>query len=136
MFNICYQKIKKHYKYKLFTTVRVAIGITGYKTRTAFIDLSEEGVLTIFKNYAWNGADWPAIDTESIMAASLVHDALCQLVENNHLPRTLVKQINNIMITICEEKKMSKFRIKRVHWAINHFCNPHTTKKEQKIYYA
>lgn len=52
---------------------------------TPFIHLNTSGTLLIRYGYAWDGASGPAIDTKSIMRASLVHDALYQLMRQGHL---------------------------------------------------
>jgi hypothetical protein len=136
MINIEYQKIKKHYKYRLRYTVKLETKITGYFIRRPFIELLTNGKLTIYKKYAWNGADFPVRDTKNIMAASLVHDVFCQLVEDGRIPLKEVPEINNLMLEICDSKGMSKIRQKWIKWGIDKFCNPHLTEEEQKIYKA
>jgi hypothetical protein len=47
---------------------------------TKFIELTRSGQLTVRHTYAYDGASGPTIDwPEWIKAASLLHDALCQL---------------------------------------------------------
>lgn len=46
-----------------------------------FVNLTLGGDLNIAIGYAWNGANWPAINTKSFVRPSLVHDALRQLWE-------------------------------------------------------
>lgn len=47
---------------------------------TEYICLDTNGDLYIERGYAWDGASGPTINTPSTMAASLVHDALYQLI--------------------------------------------------------
>jgi len=136
MINIKYQKIKRHYKYKLYKTARLQTKIKGFRVRQPFIELFKGGMFVVYKEYAWNGADNPAWDTQNIMAGSLFHDAGCQLVENGLLPLSCIPALNELMIDICKSKNMSKFRAKRVLWGIENFCNPHYTTRELKIYEA
>lgn len=46
-----------------------------------FVQLTIDGRLLICAGYAWNGANWPAINTKSFVRPSLVHDAFRQLWE-------------------------------------------------------
>jgi len=43
-------------------------------------------LLTIQEGYAWDGPSGPAVDTQSFMRASCVHDALYQLIRIEKLP--------------------------------------------------
>lgn len=45
-----------------------------------FVTLRDDGLLYIAAGYAWDGASGPAINTKSFVRASLVHDALYQLI--------------------------------------------------------
>lgn len=44
---------------------------------------SKDGVLTIKKGYAWDGASGPVINTQNTLIASLVHDVLYQAMRLN-----------------------------------------------------
>ena len=70
------------YKYQLAAEYRFECGI---KPKTAidgpkFVKLSIDGTLTIVDGYAWDGPSGPVIDTRQNLRASLVHDALYQLM--------------------------------------------------------
>jgi hypothetical protein len=75
------------YKYVLHEDYSLKIAITGLAIVTQFINLTADGVLTIFKGYAWDGASGPTVDTKSSMRASLCHDVLYQLMRMGLLPR-------------------------------------------------
>ena len=47
---------------------------------TDYAILGTDGVLIIDKGFSWDGASGPAIDTKSIIRASLVHDVLYRLM--------------------------------------------------------
>lgn len=69
------------YKYQLEEAYTHATGIRPARPGgNRFVQLDASGLLTISVGYAWDGASGPAIDTDSIMRASLVHDALYQLI--------------------------------------------------------
>ena len=84
---ISYKK-RRRYKYTLFDDYRHETSIRPpHAISTRFIDLDLSGLLTIKKNYAWDGASGPVFDTQRIMRGSLVHDALYQLMREKYLPQ-------------------------------------------------
>ena len=87
-FGIIYLKVKHHkYLYRLVKTYRVKVDLKGkYNVTSPFISLDRTGMLTIRAGYAWDGPSGPAINTDSFMRASLVHDALYQLMRMRLIP--------------------------------------------------
>ncbi len=71
-------KYRAGYKYQLAETVSIQTPITGVRIKEEFFDLQENGVLTAYSGYAWDGASGPTIDTDDSMGPSLVHDVFCQ----------------------------------------------------------
>ena len=69
-----------------------------------------EGVLTLRQGYAWNGASGPTIDTETNMRASLVHDALYQLLRRGELRAELRRNADRVFRDICLEDGMASVR--------------------------
>ena len=88
-----YIKYRSGYKYWLAEEYQVKVSIIPEnnvpkdKTTKSFIELTTDGVLTIKKGYAWDGPSGPTLDTKNSMRASLFHDALYQLMRENHIPR-------------------------------------------------
>ena len=83
-----YSKCKRYYKYRLEESFEFQLRRYGIKDcfcKTPFIELTG-GRIIIKKGYAWDGASGPTIDTKSSMRASLVHDALYQLIRLKLLP--------------------------------------------------
>lgn len=79
-------RYREGYKYQLASAYRVMIEIYPLpRIATSFIALEPDGLLTISEGYAWDGPSGPAIDTSDLMQASLVHDALYQLMREGHL---------------------------------------------------
>lgn len=74
-----YRKLRK-YKYQLVKDFTYKTKITGYDITTEYIRLEMGGLLHIKKGYCWDGPSGPTFDTKSSMRASLVHDALYQLI--------------------------------------------------------
>ena len=77
---------KKGYKYQLVGTRRFKIDIKA-DINTAFIELDNRGCLVIKNGYAWDGASIIP-DRLTNMRASLVHDALYQLMRERELSFT------------------------------------------------
>lgn len=75
-----------------------------------YIMLSKYGVMCIKKGYAWDGPSGPAIDTYDFMRASLVHDALYQLIREGMVPRSWRKHADVMMRKMCIEDGMSRTR--------------------------
>jgi len=98
-------RYRSDYKYQLAegyevrTLLRPKAPIT-----TGFIDLDVAGNLYIRKGYAWDGPSGPVKDTPENMRASLVHDALYQLMRLGELKsRTHRKTADIQFMEICKE---------------------------------
>ncbi len=90
-------KYKKGYKYQLVEkyTTNVQVFPT-LNINTPFIALTMEGLLTIQKYYAWDGASGPTLDTKDTMIPSLVHDALYQLLREGYLAPYSFYHLKNV----------------------------------------
>ena len=60
--------------------------VKGHSAHALFLELDEEGWLTIEAGYVWDFGSGPAIDTPDMVVASLVHDAGCDLTAEGALP--------------------------------------------------
>lgn len=80
-------RYRSGYRYQLQADYSVFIGLFGYKIRTDYITLTPTGWLTIRKGYAWDGATGLPSTPRSLMRASLVHDAMYQLIRNGLFDR-------------------------------------------------
>ena len=104
-------KKRQVYKYNLHSEEQIETSITlAQPFDSPFLSLSEQGLLTIKKGYSWDGASGPAIDTQNILKASLVHDALYQLMREEVLPQSSREQADRLLRQICLEHGMSNFR--------------------------
>ena len=68
-----------------------------------------KGVLAIHAGYAWDGASGPVIDRPSVMRASLIHDALYQLIREGHLSIKFRDQCDRLFKRLCIEDGTNKF---------------------------
>jgi len=104
-------KYKEGYKYQLedniyfWTNIRVK-----EKVSTDFIILDTDGLLTILKWYAWDGASGPTIDTPSTMMGSCVHDALYQLMRMGLILQTYRSLADIYLYILIKRDGMGKFR--------------------------
>jgi len=112
---IYYYKLKKHYKYVLAKDFSIQTDIKGFDIKTKYIILNPDGLLTSLHDYAWDGASGPAVDTITILKASLVHDILYQLIRMGLLPIYFKayadKFLQDIYIKDCKYRKPNKLQL-------------------------
>jgi len=102
---------KGGYKYQLQDEYVIQIAITVPKDiKTKYLELTTDGVLTIKKGYAWDGASGPTIDTKSSMRGSLVHDALYQLMRERLITSEYRLKADDYLHDICTEDGMINVR--------------------------
>jgi hypothetical protein len=99
------------YKYQLSKDYHLSVDIYPLRlVATDWLELSVQGSLLIRKGYAWDGPT-VAIDTKTFMRASLVHDALYQLMREGFLlEERWRKTADETMYKICLEDGMNWFR--------------------------
>lgn len=92
---------------------------------TEWVSLDLTGLLTLKAGYAWDGPSGPTVDTPSFMRGSLVHDALNQLMREEHLPaKTYRKTADEILREMCVEDGMWPVRAFWVYHAVRRFSDP------------
>lgn len=95
------------YKYQVKENFEIQTGIKGVSAVTEFISLSPDGLLKIKAGYAWNGSNWSS--DKHAMIASLVHDALYQLMRLGLLSRVVFrKPADALYRDMCIAESMSK----------------------------
>lgn len=129
-----YIRYRSDYKYQLAEGYKIKIKITPpLDIPTEFIDLDAQGNLTIKKGYAWDGPSGPVKDTEENMRASLVHDALYQLMRNNDLKtRTHRKAADQEFKRLCIEDGVSKYTAYIYYKGLRKFGKPAASPKNKK----
>lgn len=100
------------FKYRLVSGLKIQTPIfPGLLARTDFIALHVSGILSIKGGYSWDGASGPAIDTQSFMRGSLIHDALYELMREQALDWTVYyKEADVYLIDLCKEDGMCSLR--------------------------
>ncbi len=119
-----YIKYNKTYKYKLSDAEY--FDLSSYITDSKLVHVGgwcalDEGMLIIYKGYAWDGASGPAIDTPDFMLGSLVHDAMYQLMREGILDQRLRKVADQVLYDICKDAGMPWWRAQYVYWAVRMF---------------
>ena len=116
-------KFRKGFKYQLVQThhEKLPIMIPATVEHGRFLKLETTGFLTIYAGYAFDGPSGPTFDTKTFMRASLVHDALYQMMRNGKLDLNHRLNADNIMRTICREDGMNRFRAWYVYQAVRRF---------------
>lgn len=114
------------------------------KTKTPWIELTWsstiEGAMTtgdhliihLRAGYAWDGPSGPAQDTPSFMRASLVHDALYQLMRLQLLPQAFRPAADRIMTRYTELDGMWPLRRWWTHRAVRLAAGYAASPKNQK----
>lgn len=105
-------------KYQLAQTYTVQTPIVGVTIIHDYFVLREDGLLTVFKGYAWNGADFPAMDSKSAMRGSLVHDVFCQAMRLGLLDVSYQRAVHDLLREHCIEDGMWKWRANLWHRAV------------------
>ena len=113
---------KSGYKYILKEDYKVKTNIfPGDIINTEFLQLDTSSILTLKKNYAWNGATGALFQTKTFMRGSLVHDALYQLIREGHLKRGVRYMADQLFYKILKEDKMFVLRRSGAYLAVRMF---------------
>lgn len=113
---------KAGYKYIVHEDFSIQTPIKGFSAEIpGYISLNKNGILTVFRGYAWDGASGPAINTNSFRRGSLVHDALYQLIEEGVLPFACRLPADDFLIYLCKADGMWGIRSWWVKLAVNTF---------------
>jgi hypothetical protein len=93
MSQFCYRRVR-NYKYQLREDFTYNLGRTfdPAPIGNEFIEITADGIITIRKHYAWDGVSGPVIETQANIKASLVHDALYQLMREGHLDHVMYRE--------------------------------------------
>lgn len=87
-----FAKIRTTYRYRLTEKfsiqTKIKVDVDSKSQLDNFIAFNKEGVLTVFENFCWDGLSGPTLNFSHTQKASLVHDALYQLMEEGKLPQS------------------------------------------------
>lgn len=124
------------YKYRVQKTHVMDVGrFNIYPEKTidvGLLRLTTAGLMTLVKDYLWNGASGPAVDTTNFMRASAGHDALYQLFRAAELPLKFRKNADKLLRAYAREDGMKKFRAWRVYHGVRMFSGKYAEPKGGK----
>jgi hypothetical protein len=105
-----HRKLKyRKLRFRFYELAEVEVYVTDIRPRTPittrYVDLSYDGILTVRPGFQWNGASGPTFHTANTFTASLIHDALCWLIENRWRERA-----DKILYEILISRGMWKIR--------------------------
>ena len=87
-----------------------------------WIQLYQGGLFHVARGYCWDGASGPALDTMNFARASLVHDAIYQLIAAGLLPKKPWKlHADRELYRIAREDGMPWWRASWVYGAVRVF---------------
>ena len=110
------------YKYMLAEDVHMNIKVHPDKDiKTPFICLTKGGILTIKKNYCWDGASGPTKDTKTNMTPALMHDACYQLMRMDKLSQKWRKTVDQEFRRMCLQRGMWRVRAWYFYRAVRKF---------------
>lgn len=101
--------------------VPAAVAVMGPGGKVA-ASLDMDGWLTIEPGYAWDGPSSIAIDTETFMLPSLVHDVLYQMLRLELLPGYWKDRADRIMWVLCLRSNMWWVRAAYAYLAVKWFA--------------
>jgi len=117
-----YRNLRK-YKYETLKDVTVKIRIKPpYNILTSYCCLSDIGILTIYKGYAWDGASGPTWDDKTNKGSSLVHDVLYQLIREGYLCGSDREEADKELRDISIKNGMNRFRAWYWYQAVRRFA--------------
>lgn len=125
-------KYKKGFKYQLIESASFDLaGKIPDSSCGSYIEIIE-GVIFIRKGYAWDGPSGPAFDTKNFMIASLVHDALYQLMRSEKIPESCRSEADRLMKHFCIKYGMSRIRASYCTWGVKRFAKSAADPKNKR----
>jgi hypothetical protein len=107
---IWYKK-RRRYKYTLFHDYTFYTDIIPDEAGIwGLLGITDTGIMTIKKGYAWDGPSGITVDTHTFMRGSLVHDALYQLMREGKIAQDQRKRADEILKEVCLSDGMAKIR--------------------------
>ena len=127
-------RYKSKYKYQLVEKYEMRIPITPRNDMiTEYINLDTGGNLTVKRSYAWDGPSGPVKDTPKNMRASLVHDALYQLMRMEKLSaRKHRKMADQLFKDMCKKDGVSKRRASIYYRGLRRFGKPAASPENKR----
>lgn len=123
--------IKAKYKYQLCEEYHIPVDLPDSEAGAHWTYISS-GVLVVSRWYAWDGPSGPVRDRRNVMRASLVHDALYQLIREGTIPDTCRNQADQIFRDLCIEDGVPRWLARIYYRGLRAFGKRAT--KPKRIY--
>ncbi len=129
-----YIKYRSDYKYQLANRYELQTSIIPpLEVDNNFVALSVRGKLVVKKGYAWDGPSGPFVDTKKNLRASLVHDALYQLMRREFLEtRVFRKAADELFRDLCKEDGVSTVTANIYYRGLRRFGRPNASPERKK----
>ena len=102
---------------------------------TEYIELTSLGRLTVKKGYAWDGAAGTLFNTANLMRASLVHDALYQLMSSAQMdPLKWRKAADELLYSACRQDGVGRFRSWCIYKWVSLTAESHIAKEKTVLF--
>lgn len=128
-----YIEYRSGYKHQLADDYKISINIKPKADiDTQFIVLDQQGSLTVKSGYAWDGTSGIR-DTDRNLRASLVHDALYQLMRRKKLTISASKdKADRLFQKMCVEDGVPKTVAKVYYYTLKNLGKPSADPKNAK----
>lgn len=125
---------KSGYKYQLMEDEFFLVGIFPLEPfDTKFISMQVDGKILVKAGYAWDGPSGPTYDSKNSMRASLLHDALYQLMRQEYIGLEWREQCDKELDRILKLDGMWAFRrwywMRGVRWFAGGAADPENVKE-------
>ncbi len=112
------------YKYQLLAEYRRELErrFESEPGGNTYVRLGTDGVLVIAPHYAWDGPSGPVPDTHRNLEASLVHDALYQLMREGYLDAALHRDWSDrLFAEMCRDRGVWRPVARLYYWGLRWF---------------
>lgn len=106
--------------------------LKGIDIEVSFVKI-KNNIITVRKEYAYDGPSGPTIDTKAFLFGSLYHDAMYQLMREGILDRKKYKSIaDKLMREVCLREGMCEFRAWYTYKTVTYFKGGTKPKKRPR----
>lgn len=119
-------------KYLIAQDVHIETGIRpDSPVITRYVNLSEEGILTIKRGMPTDGPSGPTVDSPNVMSPAFVHDAFYMLLRLGALPQQFRKSVDRLFFKMLRRNGVSRVRARYYYWAVRMFGGKHAAKRKK-----
>lgn len=122
------------FKYQLRQDAQFFVGSVGQRRdiEEGWIFLGEDGWLSVKHGYAWDGSSGPTFDTRNTMRASLLHDAIYELIRKEQLPADSKERADELYYSYLVADGVWKIRARWHYTAVRLFGHKSTLPSRKR----